>query len=94
MTSIARDRRKDYAPFVVIPVEKLLEEVLALPADARAMLADRLVESLDPLNDDSVREAWANEALRRRDEVRSGKVKTVSAQQVADELDELLRDAD
>ncbi len=57
------------------------------------MLADRLVESLKPLNDVSVREAWVAEALRRRDEMRSGKVRTVSAQQVAAEMDELLRDA-
>lgn len=57
------------------------------------MLADRLVESLKPLNDVSVREAWVAEALRRRDEMRSGKVRTVSAQQVAAEMDELLCDA-
>ena len=78
---------------MAIPAEKLLEEVLSLPDDMRESLALRLLESLDPPNDDSVRTAWTAEALRRRDEVRSGKVKTVSAQQVATELDELLRDA-
>jgi len=41
-----------------IPVEKLTEEMLALPAEARALLADRLVESLDPLADDDVRACW------------------------------------
>lgn len=74
-----------------MPAEKLLEEVLALPADARAMLADRLAESLDPLNDDDVREAWTAEALRRRDEVRSGKVKTVSAEDSRARIEKLLR---
>lgn len=78
---------------MAIPAEKLLEEVLSLPDDMRESLALRLLESLDPRNDDSARTAWTTEALRRRDEVRSGKVKTVSAQQVAAELDELLRDA-
>jgi len=39
-------------PYVTsIPVEKLTEEMLALPAEARALLADRLVESLDPIAD-------------------------------------------
>lgn len=71
------------------PAEKLLEEALALPADARAMLADRLAESLDPLSDADVREAWTDEALRRRDEVRSGKVKTFSAEDSRTRIKEL-----
>lgn len=65
-----------------IPVENIAEIVLSLPSDARALLADRLVESLDPLTDEDVRGAWAAEALRRRDEVRSGKVKTIPADEV------------
>ena len=62
-----------------IPVEKLTEAVLALPADARALLADRLAESLDPLMDDEIRGLWVEEAIRRREEVRSGKVQTIPA---------------
>ncbi|MFA5684032.1 MAG: addiction module protein [Lysobacteraceae bacterium] len=73
------------------PAEQLLEEALALPAKARAMLAERLVESLDPRDDDSVREAWTAEALRRRDEVRSGKVRTVSAETSRARIERLLR---
>jgi putative addiction module component (TIGR02574 family) len=60
-----------------IPVETLTEAMLALPADARALLADRLVESLDPIADEAIRASWAAEAIRRRDEVRSGAVDTV-----------------
>lgn len=74
-----------------IPVEKLTEEMLALPSDARALLADRLVESLDPLFDDDIRALWANEALRRRDEVRSGQVRTVSADTARDRVRALLK---
>lgn len=59
------------------PVEKLTEEILALPAETPALLADRLVESLDPLTDEQVRGLWVKEALRRRDEVRSGEVETI-----------------
>ncbi len=58
-------------------VEQLTEEMLSLPSEARALLADRLVESLDPSEDDYIRQLWAAEATRRRDEVRGGQVKTV-----------------
>ena len=59
-------------------VEQIAEEALALPSEARALLADRLVESLDPTEDGYNRQLWAAEALRRRDDVRSGRVKTIS----------------
>jgi putative addiction module component (TIGR02574 family) len=62
-------------------VEQLTEEILSLPNEARALLADRLVESLDPTKDGSFRQLWAAEATRRRDEVRSGKVKTVPGEE-------------
>ena len=65
-----------------IPVENITEAVLALPSDARALLADRLVESLDPITDEDVRASWVAEAARRLDEVRSGKVKTIPADEV------------
>ncbi len=58
-------------------VEQIAEEALALPSEARALLADRLAESLDPAEDGTVRQLWVAEALRRRDDVRSGRVKTI-----------------
>jgi len=60
-------------------VEQIADEALALPSEARALLADRLVESLDPAEDGILQKLWANEALKRRDEVRSGLVKTIPA---------------
>ena len=53
-------------------VEQIVAEALGLPSEARALLADRLVESLDPAEDGYVRQLWAGEAMRRRDEVRAG----------------------
>jgi len=73
-----------------ISVEKLTEEMLALPADVRALLADRLVESLDPLADEEVRASWAAEAVRRRDEVRSGKVEAIPGEIAATQVRALL----
>ena len=60
-----------------LTVEQIAEEALALPSEARALLADRLAESLDPLEEGYARELWVNEALRRRDDVRSGSVQTI-----------------
>ena len=63
-------------------VEQISEQALALPSEARALLADRLVESLDPAEDVRIRELWRDELLRRRDEVRSGRVKTIPGDEV------------
>lgn len=76
---------------MAIPVEKLTEEALALPSDARALLADRLVESLDPITDETIRALWVAEALRRRDEVRSGTVQAIPAEDVLADARNLLK---
>lgn len=62
-------------------VEQIVEEALGLPSEARALLADRLVESLDPAEDGYVHQLWLAEAMRRRDEVRSGRVQTISGEE-------------
>ena len=64
---------------MLITAEQIVEEALALPSEARALLADRLVESLDPAEDNHIRQLWMCEAHRRIDEVRSGEVKTIPA---------------
>jgi putative addiction module component (TIGR02574 family) len=58
-------------------IEQLAEEALALPSESRALLADRIVESLDVRELSSLDQLWATEAKRRRDEVREGRVKTI-----------------
>lgn len=42
-----------------------------------------LVESLDPLTDESVRASWTAEAIRRRDEFRAGIVVPVPAEEAS-----------
>jgi putative addiction module component (TIGR02574 family) len=74
-----------------IPIEQIAEAALALPSDARALLADRLVESLDPLTDQDVRDAWATESLRRLDEIRSGNVKAIPAEEVFSRIRSILK---
>jgi putative addiction module component (TIGR02574 family) len=62
-------------------VEQVAEEAMALPSEARALLADRLVESLDPAEEGYVRQLWVAETRRRRDDVRGGRVKTIPAEE-------------
>jgi putative addiction module component (TIGR02574 family) len=62
---------------MILTVEQIAEEALALPSEARALLADRLVESLDPAEEGYIQQIWAAEARRRRDDVRSGHVQTI-----------------
>jgi hypothetical protein len=58
-------------------MEKLTDEVIALPSEAKGILADRLAENLSNDTEPAFHKNWATEAIRRRDEVRSGQVKTV-----------------
>lgn len=58
-------------------IEQLAEEALALSTEQRALLADRLVESLDAGEVSRLDQLWAAEAKRRRDEVRQGRVQTI-----------------
>ena len=64
-----------------LTVEQVTAEALHLPVSSRAELAEKLVESLD-LSEDEIQQAWGSEAVRRRDEVRSGKVKTIAGEEV------------
>lgn len=61
---------------MILTVEQIAEEALALPSEVRALLADRLVESLDPAEAGYIQQLWASEA-RRRDDVRAGHLQTI-----------------
>jgi len=66
--------------------DDLIKDALSLPPGARAMLADHLLESLDWDNQKEIDAAWAEEAERRMQEIRDGKVKTIDGEQVMREL--------
>ncbi len=58
--------------------EKLLQEALSLPEDARVDLAEALLESVETEQTEEDHEAsWSSEAKRRLEELRSGSVKPV-----------------
>jgi putative addiction module component (TIGR02574 family) len=60
-----------------LSVDQITEQALQLPAVSRAQLADQLVQSLADGDSGDVQKLWAAEAIRRRDEIRSGKVKAI-----------------
>ncbi len=58
-------------------IEQLTEEILSLPSISRAILLEKLLESLEFDIDPIIQKTWLVEAKKRRDEVRSGFVQTV-----------------
>jgi len=56
---------------------EILKEALALPAEARAALADSLWESLEQGSDEGAAEAWRQEVKKRLAELDSGAVTAI-----------------
>lgn len=61
-------------------VHDIEAQALKLPSHERARLAEVLIESLD--DEDELSRAWADEADRRYEELRSGAVKGIPAEEV------------
>lgn len=73
-----------------LTLDQITTEAMHLPVSSRAELAEKLVESLDLPEDDDIQRMWAAEALRRRDDVRSGRVQTIPGEQVLAEVRQML----
>lgn len=71
--------------------EQLAEQAMALPSESRARLADRLVESLDVAELGAIDNLWVAEAIRRRDEIRSGSVETIDGEDALRKVRDSLR---
>jgi Putative addiction module component len=71
-------------------IEQLTEELLSLPSASRALLADKLVESLEFDTDPAIQAAWTTEAKRRRDEIRSGSVEAIPGDEAMAQVRRLL----
>jgi len=72
-------------------VEQLAEQAMSLSGESRARLADLLVESLDADTLTEIDRLWLSEAKRRRDEVRSGRVKTIPGDEALRRVRDSLR---
>jgi len=72
---------------------EVLEKALALSTRDRGVLIDRLIQSIDDTPaEDGVEEAWADEIRLRVEEIRSGKAKMVSAEEVRRRIAARLQD--
>jgi hypothetical protein len=71
-------------------IEQLTAEILSLPSASRAILADKLVESLEFDTDSSIQAIWVTEAKRRRDEVRDGSVQPIPGEEAMAQVRRLI----
>lgn len=62
--------------------KKIEEEALRLSSHERAQLAEHLISSLDELEDPEAERLWIEEAERRYQEYKQGKVKVKPAEMV------------
>jgi len=72
-------------------LEQLAEQAMNLPSESRARLADLLVESLDSDQLGHIDRLWVEEAKRRRDEVRSGRVETIPGEEALRKVRDVVR---
>jgi putative addiction module component (TIGR02574 family) len=66
--------------------DEILSAALSLSPGARAMLADHLLGSLDAESQKRIDAIWGEEAERRMQEIRDGKVQPTDGEQVMREL--------
>ena len=74
-------------------IQHLLEEAMKLPAEARAALADTLLQSLDETMDDGVREAWDVEIAKRIKDFNEGKQKAMPWSEARKRIERRIRSA-
>ena len=71
-------------------IEQLTEELLALPSVSRALLAEKLVKSLEFDTDPTIQAAWVTEAKKRRDQIRNGSIQPLAGEEALSQVRRLL----
>jgi hypothetical protein len=71
-------------------MDEIITELLRLPRESRALLAEKLLETLDFDEDFEVDADWRKEILRRCGELDRGVVSLVPGEQVLDEAKQIL----
>ena len=62
--------------------DRVIEEVLSLPADIRLNLVEKLITSLNLPIDEDIDHLWAEEAERRISQIEAGEVRIVPGEEV------------
>jgi putative addiction module component (TIGR02574 family) len=73
-----------------LTLDQITEDAIKLPPESRALLADKLVQSLESEDTGQIQPLWSAEAIRRRDEIRSEQVQPISGEQVIEEVRRLV----
>ncbi|WP_013323078.1 addiction module protein [Gloeothece verrucosa] len=76
----------------MLSIEELMQEALSLPSAERALLAEKLVESLVFDVDGKIETLWTTEAKRRRDEIRNGTVEVISGEQALAAIKKIVKE--
>lgn len=71
-------------------IEQLTQELLSLASASRALLADKLIESLEFDKDPEIQSAWLTEAKKRRNEIRTNAVQPISGEEALAQVRQLL----
>ena len=66
---------------MAMTVEQLALELLGLPASSRALLAEKLIASLEETEDPEAENLWRREIERRQREIDEGKVQCIPAEE-------------
>jgi putative addiction module component (TIGR02574 family) len=72
-------------------IQSIEQEVLHLPIEDRARLAEKLLSSLDALSEQEVEKLWLVEAQRRASEIDDETVQLVSSEEVERRIQAILQ---
>jgi len=65
--------------------KELIEEISSLPVEDRVLVADSVLRSLNP-PEAEIDKKWANEAQKRLNELRNGKVEAIPCEKVFEKI--------
>ncbi len=68
-----------------LTTKKLIEEIESLPVEDRVLVADSVLKSLNPV-DQEIEKKWIEVAEKRLDELKSGEVKGISGEEVFEKI--------
>ncbi|MGZ0076959.1 addiction module protein [Methylomonas sp. YC3] len=72
-------------------IQSIEQEVLHLPVEERARLAEKLLSSLDDLSEQEIEKLWLLEAQRRAAEIDNGTVQLISAEEMEQRVQAILQ---
>ncbi|MFQ5583777.1 MAG: addiction module protein [Calditrichia bacterium] len=68
-----------------IKTDELMDLVESLPTDIKTKLIEKILNTLNPTHKE-MDKLWADEAEKRLEEIKSGKIKTIPAEKVFKEI--------